>query len=253
MMAAISNSAILDSAISTKKTSLMHSHSNWWWQPSWILLSWIQPICTKKFTCSFWLNLMIWQPSWNLPSWIQLFHKKTSLMHSHSTSWWQHLEICHHGFSHFAQKNFTHSFSLNLMMAAILNFAIMDLAILHKKTSLMHSHSTWWWQSSWILPSWIQPSCTKKFTCSFWLNLMIAAIVNSAMLDSLTVIFSAILDSEFGHLWFSHLSFSSQTHSHFPTICTKKTFTHCSMLSSLRLTQKQSPSTLTQTNSIWLT
>ena len=102
-----------------------------------------------------------------------------------------HLEICHHGFSHFAQKNFTHSFSLNLMMAAILNFAIMDLAILHKKTSLMHSHSTWWWQSSWILLSWIQPSCTKKFTRSFWLNLMIAAILNSAMLDSRWLISSS--------------------------------------------------------------
>ena len=25
-------------------TSLIHSDSNWWWQPSWILLSWIQPL-----------------------------------------------------------------------------------------------------------------------------------------------------------------------------------------------------------------
>ena len=37
------------------------------------------------------------------------------------------------------------------MMAAILNSAIMDSAILHKKkTSLIHSDSTWWWQPSWI-------------------------------------------------------------------------------------------------------
>ena len=49
------------------------------------------------------------------------------------------------------------------MMAAILNSAIMDSAILHK----------------------------KNFTHSFWLNLMMAAILNSAMLDSDT----AILDS----------------------------------------------------------
>ena len=49
------------------------------------------------------------------------------------------------------------------MMATILNSAILDLAILHK----------------------------KNFTHSFWLNLMMAAILNSAMLDSDT----AILDS----------------------------------------------------------
>ena len=48
-------------------------------------------------------------------------------------------------------------------MATILNSAILDSAILHK----------------------------KNFTHSFWLNLMMAAILNSAMLDSDT----AILDS----------------------------------------------------------
>ena len=85
------------------------------------------------------------------------------------------------------------------MMAAILNSAILH--------------------PSWTLPPWIQPFCTKNFTCSFWLNLMMAAILNSAMLDSDT----AILDSD-------------------------------TLLSSLRFTQKHSHSilTLTQTNSIWL-
>ena len=64
-----------------------------------------------------------------------------------------------------------------------------------KKTSLIHSDSTWWWQPSWILPSWflpswIQPFCTKKnFTHSFWLNLMIAAILNSADLHSAILVF----------------------------------------------------------------
>ena len=67
---------------------------------------------------------------------------------------------------------------------AILNLAISELAILvfplklthicqdwfppfaQKKPSLIHSHSTWWWQPSWILlcwiqtvPSWIQTPC----------------------------------------------------------------------------------------------
>ena len=103
------------------------------------------------------------------------------------------LKFVHPRFNHFAQKN----------------------------SSLIHSDSTLWWQPSWILPCWIQPFCTKKiFTHSFWLNLMMAAILNSAMLDSDT----AILDSN-------------------------------TLLSSLRFTQKHSHSTqtLTQTNSIWLT
>ena len=83
------------------------------------------------------------------------------------------IEFCHFGFSHFAQKKtFTHSFWLNLNMAAILNSAsilnsaILDSAILHKKT----------------------------FTHSFWLDLMMAAILNSA-----SILNSAILDSAILH------------------------------------------------------
>ena len=62
-------------------------------------------------------------------------------------------------------------------------------------------------------------STKKNFTHSFWLNLMMTAFLNSAMLKSDT----AILDSD-------------------------------TLLSSLRFTQKHSYSTLTltQTNSIWL-
>ena len=82
------------------------------------------------------------------------------------------------------KKNFTHSFWLNLMMAAIFNCGILhpDTAILDSDTLLSslrftqkHSHSfltltqtnsiwlqlihsllNWWWLPSWILPSWIQ-------------------------------------------------------------------------------------------------
>ena len=163
MMAAILNSAMLDLDIAildsdtlssslrfTQKHSpstltLTQTNSIWltgWWQPSWIL------------------------PYWILPSWIQPFcTKKTSdsciLTQIDDCS---HLEFCHLGFSHFAQK----------------------------KTSLIHSDSTWWWQPSWILPCWIQ-------TLPSWIQM--------------------------------------------------------TLLSSLRLTQKHSHSTLTltQTNSIWLT
>ena len=94
----ILNSAILDSAIFYKtltQTSsiwlkLIHSHSTWWWQPSWILPSGIQPFCTKKTSLihsdsTWWLQLC-----WNLPSSIQPFcRKRTSLIHSDSTWWWQ--------------------------------------------------------------------------------------------------------------------------------------------------------------------
>ena len=129
-------------------------------------------------------------------------------------------------------KNLHSSFWLNLMMAAILNSAIFDWAILHN----------------------------KNFTHSFWLKLMMAATLNSTTLDSAILSISSETHShlsrlvptictknlhsfimtqnyhgshlefchlEFGHLGFSHLSFSSQTHSQlprlFPSICTKKT------------------------------
>ena len=80
---------------------LIHSHSTWWCQPSWILPSLIQPFWTKKILHSFILTQL---------------------------DDCSHLEFYHLGFSHF-----------------------------EKKTSLIHSHSTWWWQPSWTLPSWIQP------------------------------------------------------------------------------------------------
>ena len=205
----------------TKKTSLIHSDSTWWWQPSWILPSWIQPFCLNLNTQihsetvhSLWLvhfNSAIkfrhW-PSLNLPRLVHHLHKKllsfiltqlddgSHLEFSHFAQKklhsfiliqlddGSHLEFCHLGFSHFAQKNFTHSFWLNLMMAAILNSAMLDSDTLpsslrftqkHRDSNLtltqtnsiwqklIHSHLTWWWQPSWILPcsippSWIQPS-----------------------------------------------------------------------------------------------
>ena len=155
-------------------------------------------------------------------------------------------------------------------MATILNSAILDSTILHKKTSLIHSDSTWWWQPSWILscwfqtlPSWIQIPCyhlsdSLKITLTpiwLWLKL-IQSDSNSFILTQLddgshlefdhlgfshfaqkkllSFILTQLDDGshlefcqlEFHHLEFSHLSISSQTHSHLPrlvpTICTKK-------------------------------
>ena len=154
---------------------------------------------TLTQTSSIWLKLIYsdstwwWQPSWILQCWIQTL-----------LSW---IEI----------PCYLLSDSLKKQSHSILTLT-QTISIWLK---LIHSHLTWWWQTSWTLPSWIHPFSTKKnFTHSFWLNLMMAAILNSAILDSDT----AILDSN-------------------------------TLLSSLRFTQKHSSSTLTlsQTNSIWLT
>ena len=128
---------------------LIHSDSTWWWQPSWFLPCWIQTLPSWiQTTCyllsdllkkhshstlaltqinSIWLTWR-WQPcwilsSWILSSWIQLFYTKLwpKLIQSDSNSFiltqpddGSHLEFCHLGFCHFAQKNFTHSFLTQL-------------------------------------------------------------------------------------------------------------------------------------------
>ena len=147
MMAVILNSLILDSAMLFFPFKLTHTFQDWF-----------QLFAQKKFTSSFWLNLMI------------AAILKSAILNS---------AILH-------KKNFTHSFWLNVMMAAILNSAMLDsdIAILDWDTllsslrftqkhshsnltliltssiwlKLIHSHLTWWWQPSWIWPSWIQPS-----------------------------------------------------------------------------------------------
>ena len=114
-----------------------------------------------------------------------------------------------------------------IMNSAILNLAILDSAIFVFPLKLTHTCQNWF-------PSFVQKNLhshypphhlhKKNFTHSFWLNLMMVAIFNSAILNS------ANLDSDFCHCW------NSDT-----------------LLSSLRFTQKHSPSTLTltQTNSFW--
>ena len=236
MMAAILNSAILDSAtvildsntllsslrfnqkhshstLTLTQTNsiwlkLIHSHLTSWWKPCWIVPSLIQTFWTNKILHSFLVTqLDDVQASWTLPYWIQPFWTK---------------------------KNFTHSFWLILMMAAILNSTFLESAILNKKLlsfilthlddgsrlgfchlgfrhlvifsqihsetllfstltltqtnsiwlKLIHSHSTWWCQASWILPSWIQSLWWQKkdFIHEFWLILMLAGILNSTKL-----------------------------------------------------------------------
>ena len=68
-----------------------------------------------------------------------------------------------------------------ILKSAILNSAIMDSAILVFPLKLTHT-----------CQDWFPPFAQKNFTHSFWLNLMMAAILNSVMLDWDT----AILDSD---------------------------------------------------------
>ena len=102
----------------------------------------------------------------------------------------------------FAQKkNFTHSFWLKLMIAAILNSAMLDsdTAILDSDTLSSSLRLTQKHSSS---------TLTLTQTNSIWLNLMMAAILNSAMLDS------AILDSAMLHKTLDSDQFNlTQTHS----------------------------------------
>ena len=243
-MSAILNSAILDSAfaildsdtllsslIFTQKHShstltLTQSNSNWlsWW--------WHAILNSAILNFSIWDSAILVFPLKLTLAEIcsQYLHKKTFLTFPTPL---------------FTQINFTLSFSLNLMMAAILNsailnFSILDSAILHKTLNqtnsiwlkLIHSHSTWWCQPSWILPSWIQ-------TMLSWIQIP-CYLLSDSLKNTLTplclwlkLIQSAELDDgsllELCHLGFSHLSISSQTHTcqdWFPPFPQKKLHSH---------------------------
>ena len=210
------HSAIMDSVILHKDTSLIHSNSTWWWQPSWILPCWIQTLPSWIQTPYFLLSDSLKNTLTPLWLWLKLIQSDSNSFILTQRDDGSHLEFCQFAFGHLSLPSQTHSLLPKLVPTICI-----------KKPWLIHSDSTWWWQLSWSLPSWIQPFLHKKnFTHSFRLNLMMAAILNSAILDSDTAILdsdTAILDSD-------------------------------TLLSSLRFIQKHSHSilTLTQTNSIWL-
>ena len=185
-MAAILNSAILDSAILIFPLKLTHTCQDWF------------PLFAQKnFTHSFWLNLMMaaMLNSTMLDSYTAILDSDTllsslrftqhtltpfwlwlKLIQSDSNSFiliqlddgshleFYHLEFCHLGFSHLSFSSQTHSHLTRLVPT-----------ICTKKTSLIYSDSTWWWQPSWILPSWIQTPCyllsdsLKNTLTLFWL------------------------------------------------------------------------------------
>ena len=185
-MAAILYSAILDSAILIFPLKLTHTCQDWF------------PLFAQKnFTHSFWLNLMMaailnstmldsytaildsdtllsslrftqntLTPFWLWPKLIQSDSNSFILIQLDDGSHLEfyHLEFCHLGFSHLSFSSQTHSHLTRLVPT-----------ICTKKTSLIHSDSTWWWQPSWILPCWIQTPCyflsdsLKNTLTPFWL------------------------------------------------------------------------------------
>ena len=124
-MAAILNSAILDSAIlvlplklthtcqdwfppfAQKKPSLIHSDSTWWWQPSWILLCWIQTVPSWIQTPSYLLSDSLQNTLPPLWLWLKLIQSDQLDDGSHLE--FGHIEFGHLGFSHLSFSSQTHS------------------------------------------------------------------------------------------------------------------------------------------------
>ena len=221
-----------------KKTSLIHSDSTWWWQPTWFVPCWMQ-------TLPSWIQIPCYLLSdclKNTPTLLWLLTQTNSirlkLIHSHfNCDDGRNLEFCH---LEFVNLGYSH---LSIFFQSHSHLQRLVPTICTKKTSLIHSDSSWWWQPSWIvpcwiqtLPSWIQIPCyllsdslkntltllwLLTQTNSIWLKLIHSHLTwwwqESWILPSWIL---AILDTAI-------LVFSSQTHSHLPrlvpTTCTKKT------------------------------
>ena len=172
---------------------------------------------------------------------------------------------CQDWFPPFAQKNFTHSFWLNLMMAAILKFCnvgsrhchlgfrhLVIFSQIHSKTLSVHSDSD---SNLFYLTQ----------THTFLLILVMEAILNLAILDSAILVFPPKLTHNCQN-WFPPFAHKNFTHSFWLILMMAAILNSVTLvsdtvildsdtlLSSLRFTQKHSHSTLTlnQTNSIWL-
>ena len=186
-MATILNSAILDSAIliqpfctklwlksSSIWLKLIHSDSTWWWQSSWILA--ILDSAQKKLHSLISFGSHPLKLTHTCQDWFPLFShsKKIHSFNLTELDDGNHLEFCHLGYSH-----------------------------LHKKTSLLHSHSNWWLQPSWILLSWIQPFCTKKKKLHLFI---LTELDDGSHLELCHLVFRHC------HLGFRHLVIFSQIH-----------------------------------------
>ena len=165
-----------------KKPSLIHSDSTWWRQPSWILPCWIKKLHSFILTqlddgshlefyhvkfrhCHLgFRHLLIFSQihsktlSLHSDSWLKLIYSHSILFILTQLDDGSHLEFFHPGFSHLSFSSQTHSHFPGLVPTCAQKrlHSHFPLHHLHKKTSLIHSDSTWWWQPSWILPCWIK-------------------------------------------------------------------------------------------------
>ena len=167
MIAAILNSTILDSAILVFPLKLTHTCQDWF------------PPFAQKYLHSFILtqlddgsHLEFYHVGFkhcllgfrHLLIFSQIHSKTLSL---HSDSWLKLIQ---------SDSKLIHSFS-TWLMAAILNSTFLNLAILDSATLVFPLKLTHTCQD------WFTPFGQRTFTHSFLLNLMMAAILNSTMLD----------------------------------------------------------------------
>ena len=140
-----------------------------------------------------------------------------------------HLEFCFLGFSHLSFFSQTHSHLPRLFPTIctkklhsfiltqfdgwqpswILPFCTkLWLKLIQFQSKLIHSHSSWWWQPSWILPSWIWPFWIQPFrislklthTCQDWFSWFAQKKLHSLILTH----FHDGSHLEFCHVGFNH-------------------------------------------------
>ena len=148
-----------------KKPSLIHSHWTWWWQPSWILPTWIQPLPSWIQTPCYLLSDSLKNTLPLLLLWLKLIHSESNSFIFTYLNDGSHLEFCYLGIS----SAFWNSVTLFSSLRFTQKHSQSTLTLTQTNSNwlkLIHSHSTWWWQPSWILPSqiltlrcWIQTPC----------------------------------------------------------------------------------------------
>ena len=90
--------------------------------------------------------------------WLKLIHSDSKSFIPSQLDDGGHVEFCHLGFS------FWHLWNSDTLLSSLRitqNHSPSTLTLTQTNSiwlKLIHSHSTWWWQPSWILPSWIWPS-----------------------------------------------------------------------------------------------
>ena len=164
---AILNLAILDSAILVftlklthtcqdwfppfaQKNSLIHFDSIWWLQPSWILPCWIETLSSWIQTPCYLLSDSLKNTLTPLWLWLKLIQSDSNSFILTLLDDASHLEFCNLEFGYVGFSYLSISFQTHSHLPRSVT------TIYTRKSSLIHSDSTWWWQPTWILPCWIE-------------------------------------------------------------------------------------------------